>query len=235
MYRKWLQLLILLAPASAFAQGYEKNGLPCIPELCIGDGLPELGKIKWDRAHSDFSITGKPDYVGSRSLLTNEVTLVKNVYRGNLSQVAPYLSYQAFDGTALAVLANVTSACTTQELKGTFTSQSGNPTIVKIALLSDQNNAAVQRWIVTSISRNFPSATSDAQKADIRRQLEERYSRFNISRGRQRGVDASFSMHDDPMSRGSYGFSLSLNIPFNQLERQRQHPACGGGRKVSID
>lgn len=235
MYRKWLQLLILLAPASTFAQAYEKNGLPCIPELCIGDGLPELGKIKWDRAHSDFSITGKPDYVGSRPVSNNEVTLVKNVYRGNLSPAAPYLSYQAFDGAALALLANVTAACATQDLKGTFTSQSGNPTIVKIALLPDQNNAAVQRWIVTSISRNFPSAASDAQKADIRRQLEERYSRFNVSRGRQRGVDASYSMHDNPMLRGPYGFSLSLNIPINQLDRQRQNPACGGQRKVSID
>jgi hypothetical protein len=32
-----------------------------------------------------------------------------------------------------------------------------------------------RRWIVTSISRNFPAAVSDAQKADIRKQLDERY------------------------------------------------------------
>ena len=235
MYRKWLHLLILLAPASGFAQGFEKNGLPCIPELCIGDGPSELGKIKWDRARSDFSITGKPDYVGSRPLPTSEVTLVKNAYRGNLSQAAPYLSYQAFDGTALALLTNVTAACATQELRGTFSSQNGNPTTVKISLLSDQKDVAVQRWVVTSISRDFPAARSDAQKADIRRQLDERYSRFNVSRGIQRGVGASYSMHDDPMLRGPYGFSLSLKIPIDELERHRQHPACGGQRKVSVD
>jgi hypothetical protein len=57
--------------------------------------------------------------------------LIKKDYRGDVTKAAPYLSYQAFDGNALALLANVSAACGTQELKGTFTSENGNPTIVK--------------------------------------------------------------------------------------------------------
>jgi hypothetical protein len=235
MSRKLFGLLVLLIPAIALAQGYEKNGLPCISELCIGDGLPELGKIKWDRAKSDFSITGKPDYVGSHPLPATAVTLVKNVYRGDLTKAAPYLSYQAFDGSGLALLANVSAACATQELRGTFTSQNGNPTSVKIALLSDKHDVSIQRWTVTSISRNYPAAVSDAQKADIRKQLNERYDRFNVSHGMQRGVEALYSIHDDPMLKAAYGLTLSFKIPVNELERERQNPACSGQRKISVD
>jgi len=235
MSRKAVCFLSLLIPATALAQGYEKSGMPCISELCIGDGLPELGKIKWDRAKSDFSITGKPDYVGSRPLPATAITLIKNVYRGDVTKAAPYLNYQAFDASGLALLPHVTAACAVQELRGTFTSQNGNPTTVKIALLSDKKDVAIQRWTVTTISRDFPSAVSAAQKADIRKQLDERYTRFNVSRGIQRGIDALYSIHDDPLLKGPYGFNLSLKIPFNELERERQHPACGGQRKISVD
>jgi hypothetical protein len=105
MIRKVICSLVLLIPTTIPAQQYEKNGLPCIPELCIGDGLPELGKIKWDRAKSDFSITGKPDYVGSQPLTATAVTLIKKDYRGDVTKATPYLSYQASDNNGLALLA----------------------------------------------------------------------------------------------------------------------------------
>ena len=235
MSRKLLHLLALLIPTVGFTQAYEKNALPCIAELCIGDGLAELGKIKWDRAKSDFSITGKPDYVGSRPLPATEVTSINASYRGELARVAPYLSYRAFDEKSIGLLPAVTAACSQQELRGTFTSQNGNPTTVKIELLSDQKDVAVQRWTVISITRNFPAAVSDAQKSDIRKQLDERYGRFNVNHGMQRGIDAIYSIHDDPLLKGPYGFTLSLKVPFNEYERERRHPACGGQRKVSPD
>jgi hypothetical protein len=94
---------------------------------------------------------------------------------------------------------------------------------------------AIQRWTVTSISRNFPSAITNAQKIDIRKQLDERYGRFSASHGVQRGIDAIYGIHDDPLLKSPFGFSLSLKIPINELERERKHPACGGRQKVSID
>jgi hypothetical protein len=152
---KYLLLtLFLFGPTIASAQSYEKNNLPCIPELCLGDSLAELGKLKWDRAKSPFSLTsGKPDYVGSRPLSSYELAEAKRVYRGDVNKAAPYLSTGAFDQTTIPLLAAVTAACQKQELQGAFTSPSGNPTIVKISLLPDRGDAAIQRWTVTSISR----------------------------------------------------------------------------------
>ena len=106
---------------------------------------------------------------------------------------------------------------------------------MKIELLSDQKDVAVQRWTVISITRNFPAAVSDAQKSDIRKQLDERYGRFNVNHGMQRGIDAIYSIHDDPLLKGPYGFTLSLKVPINEYERERRHPECGGQRKISPD
>jgi len=79
-------LLVLSVPTLGFAQSYEKSGLPCTAELCIGDGLAELGKVKWDRAKAALSLSGKPDYVGSRSLDHFEVEAVKRIYPGGCNQ-----------------------------------------------------------------------------------------------------------------------------------------------------
>jgi hypothetical protein len=42
MNRSLPLFLFLFAPLLSFAQSYEKNGLPCITELCVGGGLEEL-------------------------------------------------------------------------------------------------------------------------------------------------------------------------------------------------
>jgi len=228
--------LLLSAPMLSLAQSYEKNGLPCIAELCVGDGLQELSRIKWERAKSAFSLMDKPDYVGSRPIGASDITTAKQIYRGDVSQAVSYLSYEAFDAKAIPLLARITAACDRKELRGTFTTESGNPTTVKIALLTDNSDVAIQRWAITSISRSFPAAISAVQQADIRKQLDERYGRFSVSRGRQAGVDATYAIHEaDPVLGGKFGFSLLYNQRFNDYERYLQHPACGGKQKVSID
>ena len=228
--------LFLSAPMLSFAQSYEKNGLPCVAELCVGDGLEKLGEIKWEHAKSALSLTGRPDYVGSRPIAAHEITAVKQIYRGDVSKAMPYLSYEAFDAKAIPLLASITAACGRKELQGTFTTESGNPTTVRIALLTDNNNVAIQRWTVTSISRSFPAAVSAVQQVDIRRQLDERYGRFSVSRGIQTGVEAAYAIHEAiPVLRGKFGFSLFLNQRPDDYERYLQNPACGGKQKIAID
>jgi hypothetical protein len=64
MSRKVIYLLFLLIPTTVLAQQYEKNGLPCISGLCIGDGLPEIGRIKWDRAKETSASQVSPTMSG---------------------------------------------------------------------------------------------------------------------------------------------------------------------------
>ena len=128
---RYLPLFLFLpAPMLGFAQSYEKNGLPCITELCVGDGLEELSKIKWDRAKSALSLMGKPDYVGSRPMGASDITTVKQIYRGDVSKAVPYLSHEAFDAKAIPLLASITAACGRKELQGTFTTESGNARLI---------------------------------------------------------------------------------------------------------
>jgi hypothetical protein len=209
---------------------------PALPNSALEAGWRSCSELKWDRAKNALSLMGKPDYVGSRPIGASDIATMKQVYRGDVSKAVPYLSYEAFDAKAIPLLANITAACGRNELRGTFTTESGNPTTVEIALLTDKNDTAIQRWTITSITRSFPAAISAVQQADIRKQLDERYGRFSVSRGRQTGVDATYAIHEaDPVLGGKFGFSLLYNQRFNDYERYLQHPACGGKQKVSID
>lgn len=228
-------ILISFVSSASFAESYEKNALPCTAELCIGDGLAELGKIKWDRAKAAISLPGKPDYVGSRPLSPSEVSAVKRTYIGDVTAASPYLAYEAFDGKALPALAGVTTACARTELQGAFTTDGGNPTIVKIALLSDKQDVTILRWTVTSISRDFPAVISNAQRLEVRKQLDKRYGRFDFSRGKQRGVDATYNIREGLFLGLRYGFNLWLRSGPDESERYLQNPVCGGTQKVSID
>jgi hypothetical protein len=125
--------------------------------------------------------------------------------------------------------------CRRSELLGKFTSQSGNPTRVQIALIPDKADPKIQRWTVVAISRSFPQVKSATQQAETKKQLDERYGRFSVNRGIQRGVGAMYSLNDDPFMSGKYGFNLSMSPDIKDQERYRLHPACGGDKPVSID
>jgi hypothetical protein len=55
---------------TAYSQDVEKNGQPCVTEICIGDGLAELQKIEWDRVKNPFSDKNKPLYHQQEKSLT---------------------------------------------------------------------------------------------------------------------------------------------------------------------
>jgi hypothetical protein len=225
-------LLALVLSAPAFSQQYEKNNLPCVAEICIGDGLAELATVKWDKAKRPSPMP-TPQYVDTIPLKPEDLAVVQKVFPGAGRPVAAYLRIEAFDQKAIPLLKDVKAACRQSELTGTFTSSGGNPTTVKVALLPDKTDTSLQRWAVTSIFRTFPDARSQTQQADIRKQLDERYGHFTFRR--QRDVNAMYTVNRDPFMSGRYGFALSMIEDLKDQERYRLHPACGGANKVSID
>ena len=110
-----LALSLMATQSICSAQQVEKNGLPCVAELCLGDGLAELSKVHWDRAHNGY-----------------------------------------FDSKTLTSLARVTVACTPNERFGTYTTQSGNPTRVSIALIPNQTDTTKHQWTVHQFRARFP-------------------------------------------------------------------------------
>ena len=225
----------LLLPCATFAQQFEKANYPCIAEICVGDSLPELSKIQWDRAKLTFSgPDNKPVYVDSTRVQDRDLKLLQETYRGAVAPAARYLQAEAFDQNALRLLQAMTADCGTHQLVGSYTSQGGNPTAVKISLVPLENDTATQRWVVVSISRSYPAAATQAQRADIEKQLQPRYRRFDLANGIPRGVNGSFSINPSGFS-APFGFSLLLMSKPSELDRRRQHPQCGGSKKVSVD
>jgi hypothetical protein len=86
-------------PALVRAQSYEKNNMPCVAELCVGDGLADRFHVKWEPAKDPI---GTP--VRSRSLAPYELARTSETFRGNVKLVAPYLSAGTFDNNTLPLL-----------------------------------------------------------------------------------------------------------------------------------
>ncbi len=41
--------LVLVVSGPSFSQNLEKDGMPCVKEICLGDGMQELQKINWEK------------------------------------------------------------------------------------------------------------------------------------------------------------------------------------------
>jgi len=216
------------------AQEFAKNGLPCVSEICLGDGIAELSKVQWDRAKNPFSSQQMPLYTAVRKVNASETQIVKLKFRGDTEQAAPFLLDQQFDALALPSLAHITAACEQNELIGTYTTQSGNPTRVGISLIPRQSDTSVQHWTVTSIVRTFPKAVSAEQKAEVEAELTNRYYAFGANnpgiKNAKPGEGRFFSNYGS-----TFGFHLSLFTGIDKANRLKLHPSCGGTTKIKID
>ena len=200
---------------------YAKNGMPCVAEICLGDGIAELKKVKWDKAQKQAVNKYLLEYVN------------KN-FRGNLKSSMPYLrkgfdgNTGVFDNQALTNLSEVTADCATQSytlLSGYFTSRGGNLTNVIIRLLPAQDNTT-QKWTVITIDRTYKTQ-SEKQNAEVVAQLKDRYSTFpSITSPVKEGAGQVYVNANQLM--------MTTFLP-TATERARLHPACGGAEKVNIN
>ena len=219
--------LLVLQPA-CFAQTFEKNGLPCIPEICLGDGLPELSKIQWAPAQTSFKINNKVQNTAERKLSDDELKTLKGLFP-NAGEAAPFLYEKQFDSTALPALARVTAACDVNELFGSFGS-SAAPTKVGISLTPNLTDPSRQQWSVTSIIREFPSAVTIEQKADLTLLLKRRYAKFGAgSRELPPAKPGEGRFFLGGMA--NFGFGLSLVRAPDEENRMKAHPMCSVGAK----
>ena len=230
--RRPVALFLLLTSWSAFSQNFERNGLPCVAEICIGDGIAELRKVPWDKAKNPFSAADKPLYASSRKLSEGETRMVNDQYRGNTAAAAPYLVDKLFDGESLEALSRVSAACTQSELVGTYTTKSGNLTRVTVSLTPARGPTSEQHWIVTKLLRTVPSAVTKQQMADATAELSERYRAFDLAKTKNaKPGEARFAMNGGSL----FEFQFFLFQGLDEGNRLKQHPLCGGAAKVKVD
>lgn len=204
------------------AQQFEKNGLPCVAEICLGDGIEELSQVKWDQIKYPHKMQMR------------EMEIVNTVFHGDTKQAAPFLLSKNFDSSAIAPLSRVIAACQLHKLDGIYTTQSGNPTHVTIQLVPNTDNTK-QQWTVTYIYRLYPTAVSKEQRAEVIAQLAERYKAFD--KGKFYTPKLGEGTYSQNTIMNSFSSSLSLNTGSggDTNNRLKLHPACGGTKKVIID
>ncbi|UUZ47881.1 hypothetical protein LP420_33135 [Massilia sp. B-10] len=62
------------------AQDLEKKGLPCVAELCLGDGLSELYKIQWTPAQNAYRINNKVQLTSARKLSDDDMRALRGTW-----------------------------------------------------------------------------------------------------------------------------------------------------------
>jgi hypothetical protein len=204
---------LLAVSTPCFANDFEKNNVPCVAEFCLGDGLAELRKVNWNRATiADATSRGKRAYVADTPPHPSDAKDLIARFPGKHSAAASrYLLRKGFDSDALPLLQKVTVSCGAEPLQGNFTTKTGNPTIVEIALMPDPKDLSIQRWTIVTIRRRYPDAKTPTQQAELRKLLDERYGRFDMLRNPIRGgAPALYAISEAGM--GDMGFFLSLKI-----------------------
>jgi len=222
-------LPLFAVQSASMAQDLEKKGLPCVAELCLGDGLGELSKVQWAPAQSAYKVNNKVQMTSARKLTDDDVRMLHGTWP-NPGEAAPYLYDKQFDGNALAALAKITAACDSNELFGTFGADTDTPTRVGISLTSNPTDLSKQVWSVTTIVRDFPSAVSNDDKSVITKLLNQRYAKFGA--GRPDVPQASIGEgRYFPGGMSRFGFGLSLYRGTDEAQRLKKNPACSAADK----
>lgn len=218
--------------SASFAESFEKNGMPCVAEICLGDELGELQKVRWDKAQEKNPFApNKVFYSANKKLDAAQLQEVGKIFRGDLGAAAPYLADRLFDNDALPLLTKAKAACWDYGLKGTFTTASGNPTTVLIDLAPDQNTTSEHRWTVVGIDRKLPAVLSQVQRAEAHMQLTARYASFGLKKNYPKVDFGTTGSNGGP----EFSFRLRLLRSIDARDRLKMHPLCGGSTKVSVD
>ncbi len=197
-------------------------------EICLGDSLPELSKIKWNEAKTSFKINNKVQATAERKLSEDDLRLLKATYP-TMGDAAPFVYEKQFDTAALTALGQVTAACEVNELFGTF-GTSNAPTKVGISLMPTLADPSRQAWTVTSIVREFPSASTIEEKADLTLLLKRRYNKFGAgSRELPPAKPGEGRFFLGGMA--NFGFGLSLVRATDEGDRMKTHPSCSATDK----
>lgn len=222
-------LPLLAVQSTCVAQDLEKKGLPCVAELCLGDGLSELSKIQWTPAQNAYRINNKVQLTSARKLSDDDMRALRGTWP-NAGEAAPYLYDKQFDGNALQALARVSAACDSNEIFGTFGGTSDTPTRVGISLTPNLYEPGKQEWTVTTIVRDFPSAVSNDDRSVITKLLNARYGKYGAGRTDVPQAKLGEGRYF-PGGMTRFGFGLSLYRGNDEANRLKANPVCSAADK----
>lgn len=231
-----LTVSLISIQSLCYAGEYVKNGMPCVKEICIGDGVDELTKVNWDKVN----VKPNPKAFMYTLYIKNRDKELQT-YIGKTKNLANYLGMHKFDSSTIGHLNEVTAVCDTPTLgglTGTYKSKDGNLTEVEIELIPDQQNfdSLTQSWVVTEIARTFKIA-SPQQREEVTEEMNTRYSFVDKNIFDDKGYTKKYA------SEASFGKSivnnnnLNLRLVKDNHEKNRAsiHPGCPGATEIKMD
>lgn len=172
---------------------YEKNKMPCLEEICIGDDLKSLQNVPW---MSVDKLLDAKQYKGWK--------IVGDIKA--LQKLLPYLSAKLIDKKGINLLPQIKGFCarpfTNPIFTGVYKGKDGRPIDITFALVTSADYKS-QKIIVSDITKQISTTNlSSSQIKSLNAEMDRRYPNSNQALSQTSAfVQASFSKDGGVTSR----------------------------------
>jgi hypothetical protein len=163
--------------SAARAEGTaDKNGWPCVNEICLNDGLSELKKISWTIAPIAADSKYVPVISLDRALDEDFASTIKGNAK-ELHQLRKQSTLGAIDIRGINILERIIASCKFSTFTARYKSKTGQDTKVEITSIPI-NDSGDFAFRVTNIERVLPNTLNTSQVKEIEQSLIQRYGDF---------------------------------------------------------
>lgn len=219
---KFLQLFLLSA-GIAFSPVTFAAEMPCVKEVCLGDGLDKLRGIKFKPVNS-----ARAEKLSAR----------KRADRAELfgfqgGEAPAYVLLGEFDENVLSDMGNIKTACRySNVLEGAYVSESGHKTNVQVSIWPDKSGN--MKWVVKGISRAYKGLQSRGESEQLIQDLREKYAQWDAAKNGQ-PKPGNAGMMLIPLREPVLSLMLAPTAEMIQAEIYKNNPLCKPAKKVNLD
>ncbi len=217
-------LLFALASSMAFSESLLAADMPCVKEICIGDGLDKLRGIKFQPVNPS-----RVERVSKRKQADRA-----EMYGGFQGTQPPaFLMLAEFDENSLDEIAKIKVACHPyNQLEGAYVSESGHKTNIQIALWP--NKTGEMKWLVKGISRAYKGLESRGESDQLIQDLREKYAKWDMGKVGQ-PKSGSAGMLLVPLKEPILTLILAPTAEMIQADMYKKNPLCKPTKRTNLD
>lgn len=198
--------------------------MPCVKEVCIGDGLDKLRGVPFKAVNLE-----RAQRLSERRRIEHA-----EMFGGFQAETAPaYILLGEFDVNALGDMAKIKTAChPLNGLEGTYVSESGYRTNVQVALWPDKSGN--MKWLVKSISRAYKDVKSGNESNQLIQDLQQKYAKWDMGKvGQPKPGQAGMMLV--PVHEPILTLILAPTAEVISPDNYKKNPLCKSSKKVNLD
>lgn len=214
-----------------------RNGMPCLKEVCVGDGALSLKVIRWE------NVVGLFDKKPVRNKKPDQwvIDRLNGALRGEKASIVRLAPYWGrgwkvdIDEYALQQLRGIRAFCEPVTFSLSYRSESGYLTSLLVKTVPTES-LKEHKLVVSSIVREYPRELSELQYKQLDDEIKNKYQSVidrTQSENNSPAVDLGFSPSGAPALTLSIGTPSDLFRDRNDL--LKMHPECGGEKLIKMD